>query len=60
MECKDCPNKKKCRHQCMDLPEGKTCGDCFHVARCVMMFGAKPENTSCDFEPVRFRQKEEQ
>lgn len=40
----------------MKLPEGKTCADCVHVMRCTIMFGVNPENTSCDFEPIRFKQ----
>lgn len=58
MECRDCDHYKahNCKHQCMYLPEGKTCADCVHVKRCTLMFGAKPENTSCDFEPIRFRE----
>ena len=38
----------------MKLPEGKTCADCYHEQRCVKMFGAKPENKTCDFCPSRF------
>ncbi len=40
---------------CMQLPEGKTCGDCAHIGRCVAMFGMKPSDTSCSFFPRRFR-----
>ena len=57
MECRNCPNLKHCQRQCMDLPDGKTCADCVHVSRCVMMFGAKPENTFCGWEPIRFKEK---
>lgn len=58
MECSRCEYYKthNCKHQCMELPEGKTCADCVHVMRCTIMFGANPENTSCDFEPIRFKQ----
>lgn len=61
MECRDCEHykAKNCKRQCMYLPDGKTCADCVHVERCTLMFGAKPENTSCGFEPIRFRAKEE-
>lgn len=57
MECVNCEYYKvhKCKHQCMELPEGKTCADCAHVERCAMMFGVKPENTSCGWEPIRFK-----
>ena len=43
----------------MDLPEGKTCSNCIHCRRCCAMFGAQPDNTSCDFYPVRFQEKTE-
>lgn len=60
MECKSCKNYKahNCRHQCRDLPAGKTCADCIHVECCTTFFGAEPENTSCGWEPVRFRQND--
>jgi len=35
----------------MKLPEGKTCANCLHVVRCVVLFGAKHTNTICDFSP---------
>lgn len=63
MECRDCDHykAKHCRHQCMYLPEGKTCSDCVHIERCTFLMGTrvKPQNTSCDFEPIRFREKVE-
>jgi hypothetical protein len=42
----------------MTIPDGKTCADCRHCIRCCGMFGAKPDNTECDFYPVRFAPKE--
>jgi hypothetical protein len=36
------------------LPEGATCAGCIHLRRCVAIFGAKPENTWCDFFPRRY------
>lgn len=42
----------------MNLPEGKTCGDCVHARRCTMMFGHIPADESCDWSPSRFRQAE--
>lgn len=57
MECKDCPNRKSCRHQCMDLPVGKTCGDCVYYNHCTVFYGVKANNTKCDFEPIRFKAK---
>jgi hypothetical protein len=38
----------------MNLPEGKTCGDCAHCRRCTSMFGHIPEDESCDWSPSRF------
>lgn len=38
----------------MQLPEGKTCADCAFEKQCCAMYGAKPENTWCDFHPVKF------
>ena len=58
MECRNCPDRKNCQRQCMKLPDGKTCGDCQYVNWCTTVYGSKPENTSCDFEPIRFKQKE--
>lgn len=43
----------------MKLPGGKTCGNCQHVDWCTKVYGVKPENTSCGFEPIRFKLKEE-
>lgn len=45
-----------CKNQCMQLPNGKTCADCAHIERCMLMFGGKPENTSCDWEPIKFNE----
>jgi len=42
---------------CMSLPEGQWCATCVHTDRCVKIFGAKPENTWCDFFPRRFSRK---
>lgn len=41
-------------HDAMKLPEGKTCFNCHHYAKCSAMFGAFKERTSCDFYPRRF------
>ncbi len=40
----------------MNLPEGKTCGDCAHCRRCTAMFGHIPADESCDWSPSRFRE----
>jgi hypothetical protein len=40
----------------MDLPEGKTCGDCAHCRSCTAMFGHIPADESCDWSPSRYRE----
>lgn len=42
------------------LPKGKTCSDCVYCRKCCAMFGAKPDNVTCDFYPVRFYQRKEE
>lgn len=42
----------------MDLPEGKTCGDCVHCRRCTLIYGHIPEDESCDWSPSRFNEKQ--
>lgn len=37
------------------LPEGFTCKDCFAFSFCSGMGIATPEQTKCDYHPVRFR-----
>lgn len=44
----------------MNLPEGKTCGDCVHTRRCTMMFGHIAEDEACDWTPSRFREASQQ
>jgi len=43
-------------HEEMKLPPGKTCIDCDNLRRCTGIGCTKPENTSCDWWPNRFRQ----
>lgn len=40
----------------MQLPGGKTCGDCVHCERCCAIFGHAPTDTSCDWWPSRYRE----
>lgn len=60
MECARCEyyKAKNCRHQCMLLPDGKTCGDYIHIERCELMFHGNSANKSCGFEPIRFKAQE--
>lgn len=39
---------------CMNLPADSTCANCWHLDRCMKLFGCDPGNTSCDFFPRRF------
>lgn len=57
MTCDKCGYLHDCYHQCMNLPEGKTCADCMHIKKCVLLFHGNPENRSCGFEPIRFKIK---
>jgi hypothetical protein len=57
MECRNCKNLKNCKRQCMKLPKGVTCGDCANFSWCGVAYGVKPEYTSCNFEPIRFKAK---
>lgn len=59
MSCERCEHLHGCRRQSMDLPEGCTCALCIHINRCAAIFGVKPENTQCDFEPVRFKLRDD-
>lgn len=55
---KGCCVDKKCSPEtCMNLPEGKTCGDCVFVDRCVAIFGHTPEDKYCDWFPRKFTPK---
>lgn len=43
--------------QNMNLPPGRTCADCMHTERCVSLFGAIPQDETCDFFPVRYMER---
>lgn len=60
MECKSFKNYKahNCRHQCVHLPESMTCAEWIHAECFTTFFDAEPENTSCGWKPVRFRQND--
>ena len=42
----------------LNLPPGKTCGDCVHIARCMTMFGHIEADETCDWYPIRYSPKE--
>jgi hypothetical protein len=39
----------------MLLPDGYTCRDCLHVARCRWLISVDEDNVACDWSPSRFR-----
>lgn len=41
----------------MRLPEGQTCGDCFHFRRCKGLGYTSEARTYCDFWPRRYHPK---
>lgn len=51
----DAPNPCT-NYSCMRLPKGKTCNDCVHLERCMLIFGAKPLDQTCNFFPRKFLQ----
>lgn len=52
-----CADKACTDKTCMELPEGKTCGDCANVRHCVAFYAHTPADTYCDFFPRRFQAK---
>ena len=60
MRCENCKHRHNCNRQCMDLPVGKTCGDCVFFESCRTFCGKfiKRENTRCDFEPIKFKERD--
>lgn len=44
----------------MKLPDGKTCGDCVHIRRCLGIgYTSSETNNFCDFWPNRYLAKPE-
>jgi hypothetical protein len=41
-------------HEEMNLPAGKTCGDCVHFRHCNLIFGHIAADEVCDWSPSRF------
>ena len=52
------PNNKAATFGTMNLPEGKTCGDCVHIRRCNAIFGHMATDEHCDWFPSKFRASE--
>lgn len=53
-----CADKSCTPKTCMNLPDGKTCGDCVHIERCEGIFGHTETDTVCDWFPRKFRQRD--
>ncbi len=51
-----CADEACTNNSCMELPKGKTCGDCYAFRHCAGMYAVTKERTSCDFFPRRFRE----
>lgn len=50
-----CCADKVCNDKtCMELPAGKTCGDCRHFGHCSVFYAHEATDTYCDFYPRRF------
>jgi hypothetical protein len=52
-----CADKACNSSTCMELPTGKTCGDCRSLSRCAAFVGRKGTETSCDWFPRHFIEK---
>ena len=52
-----CVDKACNSDTCMELPLGKTCGDCLSFLRCKGIMGLTGRETYCDWFPRVFREK---
>lgn len=52
-----CADKACTDATCMELPAGKTCGDCIHMRHCAGFYGHTQADTYCDFFPRRFKER---
>ena len=53
-----CPHNPGQVYGTLDLPTGKTCGDCLHFKRtCEWLISCEPTRTRCDWYPIRFTPK---
>jgi len=50
-----CLDKKCTPTTCMELPSGKTCGNCRSFQRCTGLLSRTGQETSCDWFPRVFR-----
>lgn len=49
-----CADKACSDKTCMELPKGKTCGDCKNFRHCAAFYAHTITDTYCDFFPRRF------
>lgn len=54
-----CADKACTDKTCMELPKGKTCGDCYAFRHCAAFYAHTPTDTYCDFYPRRFKDRPE-
>lgn len=55
-----CCSDKACSDKtCMELPDGKSCGECKHFRHCAAFYAHAATDTYCDFFPRRFVQRVE-
>ena len=53
-----CCADKACNDKtCMELADGKTCGDCANFRHCAAFYAHQATDTYCDFFPRRFRER---
>lgn len=53
------PYRRRAVDDGMNLPAGKTCGDCVHARRCELIFGRIPADEVCDWLPSRFQARQQ-
>ena len=52
----ECPHNPGQVYGTMNLPDGKTCADCYHFKRtCEWLISCPPTRIRCDWYPIRFR-----
>lgn len=55
-----CVDEACTEETCMELPDRKTCGDCYAFSYCSRLCGHKETDTYCDFFPRRFKQSDKE
>jgi hypothetical protein len=52
-----CPGATYAAYATLELPEGKTCGDCRYAGFCDQFIGVDRNVNQCDWYPIRFVEK---